>query len=233
MITKTSDVRREFSRYKVLKSLKNEPKRFKDLQKEAELSPAGLTTILKLLTSEKEIEPTFIDGKAGYKLIKKGTISLGDYFTLSYEIDEIRSRGGKHFRDYSSLWGSIISTGLPWGIESDLTVDKEISTLNLLQPKDVAEIEELVFKKINDNIKKRKLNEEKFGKMVLGFSIDYYDLIESIKQKSLAYYNHMSKDEEKILSKIDGSPDSLTEKEFERFKKLREKTYEKIKNFKH
>ena len=94
MIAKTNDKTWEKSRYKVLKSLKNEPKRFKELQKETELSAAGLSKILKILTSEKEIEPTLIEGKPRYKSTKKGIISLGNYFTLSYDIDEIRSRGG-------------------------------------------------------------------------------------------------------------------------------------------
>ena len=230
MITKINDTRREKSRYNVLKSLENEPKRFKELQKETELSAAGLSKILKILTSEKKIEPTLIEGKPRYKPTKKGIISFEDYFTLSYDIDEIRSRGGKHFRDYSTLWGSIISCRLHWGIQSDLILDKEMNELNLLHPKDVIAIEELVFKKIAKNIKKRKLNEEQFGKIVLGLSIDYNELVKSIKEKSLAYINHMSKEESKISGKIDGSPDSLTEKEIKRLEVLRKKTYEKIKN---
>ena len=66
--------------------------------------------------------------------------------------------------------------------------------------------------------------------MVLGFSIDYNELIKSIEQKSLDYINHMTKEEIKIVNKIDGSPDCLTEKEGRRLKVLRKKTYEKIKN---
>ena len=74
---------------------------------------------------------------------------------------------------------------MPWGIESDLTLDKEMNELNLLHPKDVIAIEELVFKKIAKNIKKRKLNEEQFGNIVLGFRIDYSELVKSIKENSL------------------------------------------------
>ena len=185
MVDKTTDMRRERSRNKVLISLQNNPKRFKDLEKETELSAAGLSAILKLLTVEKEIEVTLIDNKSGYKLSKKGKSSFDDLFLLSHDIDEIRSREGKHYRDYSHLCGSIISCGLPWGIESDLTVDKEINELNLLQNDDVRDVEEFIFKKITKNIKKKKLTEEQFGKMVLGFSIDYNKLIKSIKENSL------------------------------------------------
>ena len=65
--------------------------------------------------------------------------------------------------------------------------------------------------------------------MVLGFSIDYNELVKSIEGKSLAYINNMSKEEVRLLGKIDGSPDSLTEKEGKRLVVLRKKTYEKIK----
>lgn len=223
-------MKRERSRYKVLNSLQKEPKRFTDLEKETGLSPAGLTTILKMLTDEKTIELSLIDGKSKYQLTKKGTISLGEFFNLAHDVDEIRSRNGKHYRDYSTLWGSTISCGLPWGIESDLTLDKELNELNLLSPKDVIAIEEFVFEKFLKNIKKRKLTEERVGNIVLGFRIDYSNLVKSIKEKSLAYMNHMSKEEGKILSKIDGSPDCLTEKEVKRLEVLRKKTHEKIKN---
>jgi len=230
MPAKNYNMKRERSRYKVLNSLQKEPKRFTDLEKETGLSPAGLTTILKMLMDEKTIELSLIDSKSKYQLTKKGTISLGEFFNLSHDVDEIRSRNGKHYRDYSTLWGSTISCGLPWGIESDLTLDKELNELNLLSPKDVIAIEEFVFEKFSKNIKKRKLTEERVGNIVLGFRIDYSNLVKSIKEKSLAYMNHMSKEEGKILSKIDGSPDCLTEKEVKRLEVLRKKTHEKIKN---
>lgn len=230
MVAKTTDMRRERSRNKVLISLQNNPKRFKDLEKETELSPAGLTTILKLLTAEKKIEPTLIDNKSGYELTKKGKTSFDDLFLLSHDIDGIRSRDGKHYRNYSHLWGSIISCGLPWGIESDLTVDKEINKLNLLENEDVRDIEEFIFEKITKNIKKKKLTEEQFGKMVLGFSIDYSELIKSIKENSLTYIEHISKEEGKLLEKMEDNIENMTSKEIERLDVLRKKTYEKIKN---
>ena len=229
MQAKNYNMKRERSRNKVLISLQKDPKRYVDLEKETDLSPAGLSKILKIMKEENVIESILVDGKAKYKLTKKGTISLEEYRTLSYDINEIRTRGGKHHWDYSTLHGTILSSGLNWGIESELTLDNDVKDLKLLQPKDVIEIEELVFKKINNNLKKRKLKKVQFGKMVLGFCIDHNDLIKSIKEKSLAYINHMSKEEGKIFSKIDGSPDSLTEKEVKRLEVLRKKTYEKIK----
>lgn len=228
MSTKNYNTKREKSRGRVMRFLK-EPKRFTDLQKETGLSPAGLNEALKIMKEKKEIKLVLVEGKPRYMLTNKGKISLENFLALSFYIDEIRTRGGIHHWDYSTLQGTIVSSGLNWGIESDLTLDNDVKDLKLLQPKDVIEIEELVFKKINNNIKKRKLKKVQFGKMVLGFSIDYNELVKSIEKKSLAYINHMSNDEAKILSKIDGSLDSLTKEEVKRLDELRKKTYEKIK----
>lgn len=229
MDSKSYDMRRERSQNKIFRSLEHEPKRFTDLEGETGLSPAGLTAILKFLKNEKKIESTLIDGKPKYTLTKKGKISLDDLFNLTHDIEEIRARGGKHYRDYSTLWGSTISCGLPWGIESDLTLDKELNKLNLLTPKDVIAIEESVFEKFSKNIKKRKLTEEQVGNIVLGFRIDYSNLVKSIKENSLTYMNHISKEECKLREKMGDYPERVTKKEWERLKELRKKTYEKIK----
>lgn len=229
MVVKNENPRRERSRNKVLIVLKNEPKRFKDLEKETELSPAGLTQILKILRTENTIEHTLIDGKSGYKLTKKGIRSLDDIINLANDVNTIRNRGGKHFRDYSSLWGSIVSSKLPWGIESDLTLDKNLNALHLLTEKDVQDIEELVFKIIAKNTKKRKLNEEQSGEIVLGFKIDYNELIKSINEDSLEYYENISKKESDILWELEKDDRVFTNQEFNQWKKLRKDTYAKIK----
>lgn len=229
MSTRNYNTKREKSRGRVIRFLQKEPKRFTELEKETGLSPAGLNEALKVMKEKKEIKLVLVEGKPRYKLTKNGKISLENFQTLSFDVDEIRARGGKHHRDYSTLYNTIVASGLPWGIESDLTLDNEVKDLKLLQPKDVIEIEELVFKKINNNLKKKKLKKVQFGKMVLGFSIDYNELVKSIEGKSLAYINHMSEGEVRLLGKIDGSPDSLTEKEGKRLVVLRRKTYEKIK----
>jgi len=228
-MTKTINMKRERSQNKIINSLKKEPKRFTDLKKETGLSDAGLNETLKVMKKENVIETILVDDKQKYRLTKKGENVIEKFLYLSYDIDEIRSRYGEHRRDYSTLYNTIVASGLPWGIESDLTLDNEVKDLKLLQPKDVIEIEELVFKKINNNLKKKKLKKVQFGKMVLGFSIDYNELVKSVEGKSLAYINNMSKEEVRLLGKIDGSPDSLTEKEGKRLVVLRKKTYEKIK----
>lgn len=231
MVSINENPRRERSRNKVLIALKNEPKRFKDLETNTRLSPAGLTEILKILRDENTIEPTLIDGKSGYKLTKKGTRSLSDVINLANDVNAIRNRGGKHFRDYSHLWGSILVSRLPWGIESDLTLDKNLNESSLFSNDDVWNIEEFVFKIIANNIKKRRLNEEQFGEIVLGFKIDYNELIKSINADSLTYYENISKKESDILYKMEEGED-MTDQEFNQWKKLRKETYSKIKKLK-
>ena len=231
MVSVNENPRRERSRNKVLIALKNEPKRFKDLETKTKLSPAGLTEILKILKKEKTIEPTLIEGKSHYKLTKKGTRSLSDVINLVNDVNAIRNRGGKHFRDYSHLWGSILVSRLPWGIESDLTLDKNLNESNLFSNDDVWDIEEFIFKIIANNIKKRRLNEEQSGEIVLGFKIDYNELIKSINEDSLTYYENISKKESDILYKMEEGED-ITDQEFNQWKKLRKETYTKIKKSK-
>jgi len=228
MVKQPYGTKREKSANKIINSLKKEPKRFTELQKETRLSAVGLSDTLKVMKNYNMVETILVNDKQKYRLAKKGEI-IEKYLYLSYDIDVIRYRYGLHYRDYSTLWNSILASQLDWGIESDLTVDNEIKDLKLLSPKDVMDVEELIFRKISNNIKAKKVKKVEFGKMVLGFSIDYNELIKSIEQKSLDYINHMTKEEIKIVNKIDGSPDCLTEKEGKRLVVLRKKTYEKIK----
>ena len=211
-------------------------KSFKDLldllkNSDSPLSHTTLAKHLNELQANKEIEPFNLNRKTVYKLSKKGANTLSNIINLSRDIDRIRSRGGKHFRDYSHLWGSIISSRLHWGIESDLTLDKNLNESNLFSNDDVWNIEEFVFKIIANNIKKRKLSEEQSGEIVLGFKIDYNKLIQSINEDSLAYYENISKKESDILYKMEEGED-ITDEEFNQWKKLRKETYAKIKKSK-
>ncbi len=228
MVSDNVSVRRERSRNKVLISLSNSPKRFKDLEKETGLSAAGLNGIRIILLEEKVIESTLIDGKPAYKITKKGKNSLLKYNNLSFDVNEIKSRGGVYLRNYSTLNGGITSSKLSWGIRSDLTMDKQINSLSLLSSKDVEYIEKLVYKKLEYNISKRKITQDKIGKMVLGFSIDYNQLLQSVKEKSLRYYEEMSNEEITLLNKLDSNIENMTKKEKKRLETLRKQTYEKI-----
>ena len=194
-------------------------------------SPLSHTTLSNHLNELQEnhiIEKNFLKRKEVYKLSKKGRMTLSDIINLSRDVDRIRSRNGKHFRDYSHLWGSIISSRLSWGIESDLTLDKNLNESNLFSNDDVCNIEEFVFNIIANNIKKRKPNGEQSGEIVLGFKINYNELIKSINEDSLAYYENISKKESDILYKMEEGKD-ITNQEFNQWKKLRKETYAKIK----
>ena len=231
MVSVEPSQRRERSRNMVLLSLKKEPKRFTDLKNDenVDLSDVGLTSILKILLDENEIEIELIDNKKKYVLTNKGIISASDVNFLSSALDDIKSRGGKHYSTYSQNYPIMLSSYLSWGIDSHLTIDSEIDDPNLLSRSDVGEIEELLFKKISKNISKNKLDKKLVGNMVLGFTLNYSDLIKSIESKSLLYMKNISKEENKLLGKYEDDPESLTEKEFKRMNDLRIKTRKKIK----
>ena len=218
--------KREKSAYKVIIELRKGAKRFKDLEEATGLSPAGLNETLKMMKKNRMIEKNIVDKKQLYRLTGKGE----NYNpSISYDITPIQLRSGSNYRDYSRLRMDIKSRGFDWGIESVMTVDKDIENLKLLEPKDVMEIEELIYKKMKNNmIKNKKIINN--GKMVLGFSMDYNEIRKSIDQKSLEYIENMSKEEIRILSKYEDDPESVTKNELEKLSKLRKKTYEKLKH---
>ena len=205
------------------------PKTFTELEKTLSMSHTTLSKWLNELQKKEEIEKTIKDGKTVYQLTKTGIDSLEDFINISKDYQGIKNRNGKHFRDYSSLWGSMITSRLHWGLESDLILDKNLIKNNILSKEDVEDIEILLFEKLSKNIKKKDLDENIFGEMVLGFKIEYPELVASIKENALLYFNNMSKEERKLLEKIDPTPWKVTNKEWKRWEELRKKTYEKIK----
>lgn len=220
---------KEGNRTKISRELKDSPKRFKDLLESTGFSPTGLTKILTELKSEGKIQKILHEGKEAYSLSKKRGHVFDDLFNLSYTINAIRDKGGKHYHDYSQLWGSIITTRHPWGIESDLTIDKSLEKSNPLRREDAEKIEKFVFELIRSNAydAKIKLDRSKQGKIVFGFEIDYSKLIESIDEYSLEYYNNMEKTEGKFLEKLDAG--TITDKEYTKWQSIRQRTLKKIK----
>lgn len=206
------------------------PKNFTELEKILPMSQTTLSKWLNELKLENEIEQTIKDGKTVYQLTKIGIASFDDFTNLANDYHKIRNRDGKHFRDFSSLWGLMISAQLHWGIESDLTLDKNLTKNNILSKEDVEYIETIIFEKLSKNIHKKDLDKNISGEILLGFKINYKELLASIKENSLAYFNNISKEEFKILEKINNHPEHVTKKEWKRFEKLRTVTYEKIKN---
>lgn len=218
---------------KIIELINLGEKSFKDLLELVKNSdsPLSHTTLSKHLNELQEnhtIEKNFLGRKEVYKLSKKGRRTLSDIINLSQDVDRIRSREGKHFRDYSHLWGSILSSRLPWGIESDLTLDKNLNESNLFSNEDVWNIEKFVFEIIAKNTKKRRATEEQYGEIVLGFKINYNELLKSIDDDSLIYYENISKKESDILYKMEEG-ENITYQDLNQWKKLRKETYAKIK----
>jgi hypothetical protein len=178
---------------------------------------------------EKEIVLEVIGKKAVYRLTKKGEKSFDSAFLISHTVKRIIQNNGTHYPNTSENTQSLISLNLPWGIDSDLIVDESIDSLNLLSSGDVSDIEEFIFEKLSKNIPKKQLDDKKIGDMVLGFSIDYQKLLDSIKQQSLLCSKHITKEEKRLLEKKNDDFESFTAKERDRLVVLRKKTYEKIK----
>ena len=222
---------KEENRTKIRQELKNGPKRFKDLGKTTGFSPTGLSKMLKELVSEDKIQKTLHEGKEAYSLSKKQLHDFNDFFNVTHTINSIIQKGGKQHHDYSQLQTSMLFMEFPWGIESSVTVDKDLQKMNPIRVEDVSTIEKTLFQLVQNNAYdgKIKLDRSKQGKIILCFDIDYAKLIESIDENTLEYYNNMEKREWKFLEKIGNEPEKMTEKEWKQWKELRQKTLRKIK----
>ncbi len=174
---------REENRSKVLSLLKDSPQRFSFLEKSTGFSPAGLTNILDELLQNKKLIKIVKDNKLAYSL-KKG-INLGEILFLGRVLYEIKERGGKIYIDYTHSREDLPPEKVPWGVESHLVLDKNIDEKNLnpISKKDVAEMEQWLFKKIMKKVKKKriKVDEDQEGTIVLGFRMDYGELISGVK----------------------------------------------------
>jgi hypothetical protein len=120
--------------------------------------------------------------------------------TLGMIINKIQNDGGKYHHDYSGLKASMEVSGNVWGIQDDLVVDKEIGEKdNPLSPGTVRSIQSHIFQEIKSDVKNNliKLDEKKKGQIVLGFVIDYDDLVKSISNDSIAQYRKIAQKETK------------------------------------
>lgn len=216
---------------KIIELINLGEKSYKQLESQLKFSGTTLSKHLNELSKRREIKKVVLNGEIVYKLSDKGIINPSDISHVSSYLKNIKKRGGEAHYDYSHLQGEILSSSLPWGITSHLIIDKDLKKIKLLTIDDVRDIEKLVYQKMIQNIKNEKLQGNVLqGHFQLGFNVDYKELLESFKAKSLDYFEMMSKEEGDLLSKIDDDPESVTDKEIKRLQKLREKTYEKIKD---
>lgn len=212
---------KERNRKNIIKLLEKTPKRFTDLLKESGYSPRGLTSMLKDLEESKQIEKTIHDGREAYGLTKKGQDLLRQIPQFAYILDTL-DKGGVYHEDFSSIGGSMMVVELPWGITDNLLINKKIDDrLNPFTKNIVFELQEQLYNKIYENVKKRKtlINESLDCSLVLEISIDYKELVKSIKENSLLYYKNLTDKEIDSFYKVDNGKG--TEKDYELLKKIK------------
>ncbi len=191
---------KELNRSGIMTCLKDEAKRFKDIKQITGLSPMGLTKILAGLEEEGLIGRKTEGRWSSYVLTRKGERMLFKMTTLDMIIGKIQDDGGKYHHDYSSAKASMELSGLVWGVQDDLVIDKEIGEKdNPLSPGTVRSIQSHMFQEIKSDVKNNliKLDEKKKGQIVLGFVIDYDDLVKSISDDSLVQYRKIAEKETK------------------------------------
>ena len=174
---------REENRNKTLSLLKDDPQRFSFLEKSTGFSSAGLTKILNELLEKKKIIKIVKNNKLAYSLTKK--VNVDEFLFLGRICYEIKERGGKNYVDYTQSYENLPVEKVPWGIESNLIIDKNIDEKNLnpISKGDVAEMEQWLFKRIMKKVRKDKIktDEHQQGTIVLGFRMDYPALISGVK----------------------------------------------------
>jgi DNA-binding HxlR family transcriptional regulator len=219
---------RENNRKNIIKLLEKTPKRFGELLSESGYSPRGLSSMLKDLESEKKIERTIHDGKEAYTLTKSGKDLLRQIPSVAYILDTL-DKGGVYYEEFSLVWNSMMYSRLSWGIKDSLLMDKEIDDkINPLKKEMVIELQEKLYEMIYDNVKKRKtlLNDSLDLNLVLEISIEYKELVKSIREKSLLYYKNITEKELDLCEKINNG--NFTKQDAESFDKLRNKTKIKL-----
>nr|MCH9657448.1 hypothetical protein [archaeon] len=142
-----------------------------------------------------------IEGRwSSYILTRKGEKMLFKMTTLDMIIGKIQDDDGKYHHDYSGAKASMELSGNVWGIQDDLVIGKDIGEKdNPLLPDIVRSTQAHIFREIKSAAKNNliKLDEKKKGQMVLGFVIDYDDLVKSINDDSLSHYGKIAEKETK------------------------------------
>lgn len=166
------------------------PQRFNQLKNLVKRNAAGLKTTLDDLLEDKLIEYKVDEntGKVFYHLSTKGKREFHDFMTLPFTLSWIEKNNGKSMPDYSGFQFDMWFCYLPWGIRDDLIVSKEIDEkINPITKELVTEIQELLFKRIRSNLKSQNLEQLRSikGDIVLGFDINFEELIKSIEHKDV------------------------------------------------
>ncbi len=220
---------REMRKASILRLLDDKgPHSFSKLEKITQLFPGTLNAVLLDLEGDNKIERIAHEGKMAYAITKKGRGTILELGIIGFEASEVMQQGGAYFEDYSNWRGTMYLYDLPWGMQDDLILDKNLKKQNPITKKTVSELHTLLYRCIKEDVKKRRirLDETKDGKVILGFNIDYKDLVESIKEQSMDYLEIMSDKEEKLWGKIEDG--TLRKGEKDELDKLRQRTRVKL-----
>lgn len=222
---------KEQNRARIVRLLGTGSKRFTDLLNETGFSPRGLTTMLNDLVTAHKIEKTTLEnGKEAYKATKSGESWLMKYIGIVSMANFLRDEGADYYEDRSFMRGSMYFYEMPWGVQDDIMVDRDLE--NPITKETAFELQRLLYKRIKEDYKNNKvqLDPSKRGNILLGFMIDYEELVKSIQQNSLEYSESISKRELDILYKREKG--TVTEADMEELAKLKQKTLQKLEKLK-
>lgn len=196
---KYSQKLKEGNRLLILMLLQNGPKRFRDLQKETDLSAMGLANILKDLASKsKSTEAKITKKQIGkwpvYEITESGISLIRNTMTLGIIADEIVKDDGQYFHNYSKIYSSIEKSG-PWGIQDDIIINKDLEKeIPVFLHKIIKDTHVNIYKKFQDimytDTDPMKVIEKR---IVIGFVIDTTGLLQSIKENSIEILKEMDK----------------------------------------
>ena len=178
---------------------------FSDLQRLTDYYPATMTSYLDDLVTEGKIEQVPHKGRLAYAITKIGKDSMYEIGLIGVDTKEIMGNGGVYHDNYSSIYNEIkYYWQLPWGIQDDIVHDKNLQKINPLSKDTARAVNKFLYNYIKEDVKKKKisLDNTKDGKIILGLTIDYKDLVKSINEQSMYYLEHLSKEEQDFFEKI-------------------------------
>lgn len=188
---------KDLNRLRILRFLKDGPKRFSELERISGRSPRGLSEMLKDLRKQGHIEFVIHKDRQAYAITKKGKELFSKFSMLGMTGTQIMEEGGKYVEDFSNQSATMLFCEYPWGIRDDILLDKDLTKLNPITKDTAIAIQEFLFKRIHSDYKNEniQIDKTKQGDILWGFSIDYKELVKSLKHNSLKRYNNITEEE--------------------------------------
>jgi len=212
-----------YNRYHIMKIIKKKgPQRFKELEEETGKSPRGLNNMLKDLLQENKIEKVIHNGHQAYGLTETGSESFRNLDLVLSGRREMIIDGGTYYDGYSNQWGSVLFCDLPWGIDDDLILNKNVSEeMNPITKETAIAVQEFLFKKLLSDVKNKKitLDKTKNGSIIWEFSIEYKELVKSLEKNSLKLYKNITEEELDLYEKMNDA--NLQKWEYDLLKEVR------------